>query len=390
MMDAGAEASLGAISGGERKINVMILASTLWNGGAESVIRHLAHSIDRTRFNVTVCHLKERGHVGDQLAGEGVEIVGLPQSRGNKVDYLTFIKLLKVIQDKQIDVVHTHTAHGLVDSSLCKLFRPRLRIVHTFHFGNYPQIKLMPYGRRIMRMEQLFSRFADRLVAVGDVQRKQICDLYGIPVGRIMTIRNGVAICQGQGDLEFRRKFDVEDSVLIGTIATLIEQKGLSDLLDVARVVKDSGRKAKFVIIGEGHLRGVLESKRKALGLDDTVILPGWVTNAADLALPAFDIFFQPSLWEAMSMVILEAMAARKPVVATRVGENGYVIEDGVQGVLVQPRDVLGMAAGLLRLMDDASLQREMGEAGRVRVERNFTVSHMTRAYERTYAEVMQ
>ncbi len=152
--------------------------------------------------------------------------------------------------------------------------------------------------------------------------------------------------------------------------------------------VVDAGHNVKFVIAGEGVLRRELEQLRHDLGLDDTVVLLGWVTNAADLVLPQLDIFFQPSLWEAMSVVILEAMANRKPVVATRVGENPRVIEDGVDGLLVNARDIDGMAAALGRLIADAGLRRRLGAAARRKVEQQLTVTHMTRAYEVVYEQM--
>jgi glycosyltransferase involved in cell wall biosynthesis len=369
----------------DQRINLLIVASSLWIGGAETVIRHLAHAIDRLRFNVTVCHLKQRGHVGEELARSGIDIIGVSDGDGSKVDYLSFLKLLRVIRAKAIDVVHTHTTHGLTDAALCKLLMPRLRIVHTFHFGNYPHTRA-----RLMWLERIFSRMADRLIAVGDVQRNQIRNVYHFPDTRIGTIWNGVTWPTGSGDPSFRTRIGADNLVLIGTLATLIPQKGLSDLLDVAKAIRDSGRKAVFVIVGEGQLRAELEAKRRQLGLEDTVVLTGWITSAAEAVLPTFDIFFQPSLWEAMSVVILEAMAAGKPVVATRVGENGQVIEDGVEGMLVESKDVAGMAAAIGRLIDDAGLRLSLGQAGRSKVERRFTVEHMTRAYEDVYLDLMK
>jgi glycosyltransferase involved in cell wall biosynthesis len=103
--------------------------------------------------------------------------------------------------------------------------------------------------------------------------------------------------------------------------------------------------------------------------------------------VPEFDIFFQPSLWEAMSIAVLEAMAAGVPVVASRVGENPHIIEHGKDGLLIEPRDVEGMASALTTLVDDASLRRELGAAARDKVSRQYTVSHMTRAYEQIYRE---
>lgn len=365
--------------------NLLIVASHLWIGGAESVIQHLAESISRDRFNVTVCCLKQRGSVGDELARKGIEIVNFAQPGDSQVDYLTFLKLLKLIRSKHIDVVHTHTAHGLFDSSLCSMLQPNLKVVHTFHFGNYPHTR-----PRILWMEQMCSRFADRLYAVGEVQRKQIQAVYGLSDDRIGVVYNGVSIRAGQGDPEFRRKIGAVDKILIGTIATLITQKGLTYLLDVAKVMQESGRKVVFAIIGEGQLRGELEAKRDRLGLQDTVVLTGWVKNAAETVLPTFDVFFQPSLWEAMSMVILEAMAARKAIVATRVGENGRIIEDGADGLLVEPTDIAGMVTALSRVIDDVGLRMKLGQAAREKVEGRFTIQHMVREYEAVYEEVLQ
>lgn len=358
--------------------NVLILASSLRIGGAETVMQNLALSLDRQRFKVTVCYLKQRGQVGELLQQAGVDIVGILNSE--RADYFTFWKLLRVLRQNRIDVVHTHTTHGLVDACICKLFRWKLRVVHTFHFGNYPHTR-----PRIIMMERLFSRFADRLLAVGQAQKRQLQALFGFPDARIGVIWNGVSLPAGHGDPGLKARLGADGTLVIGTIATLIEQKGLPDLMRVARRVVDAGFNVTFVVVGEGQLRPELEALRHELGLDDRVKLPGWITNAAEVALPQFDVFFQPSLWEAMSVVILEAMATARPIVATRVGETPQILEDGVDGLLVNPRDIDGMAAALTRLLGDAALRTRLGEAGRSKVDGRFTVEHMTRAYERVY-----
>jgi glycosyltransferase involved in cell wall biosynthesis len=364
---------------------LLIVASSLWIGGAETVINHLSRAIDRRQFKVTVCYLKQLGHVGQEMVAAGVDVVGISDSAEQKVDYFTFRKLLRIVRSRQIDVVHTHTTHGLVDAALCKLLVPRLKLVHTFHFGNYPHTR-----PRIIWMERIFCRLADRLFSVGEVQRQQIRAVHHLPDGRIRTTWNGVTIPSGTGDPTFRGRIRAEGKLLVGTIATLIEQKGLRHLMTVARKIRDAGHDVKFVIVGEGHLRGELEGMRHQLGLDDTVELTGWLTNAAELALPTFDVFFQPSQWEAMSVVILEAMAAGKPVVATRVGENPHVIDDGVNGLLVEAGDVDAMAGALGRVLGDPELRQQLGCAARRKVQEHFTVEHMARAYEREYLDVLQ
>lgn len=372
-------------AGVESKTNVLIAVSSLWIGGAETVVRSLAEKIDRARFNLTVCCLKELGTIGRRLADTGVEVISLKDPQRERVDYFTFIKLARLSRRRRIDIIHSHTTQALVDAGLCRLLMPRLRVVHTFHFGNYPHL-----GGRLLWMERIGARLVDRLVSVGRTQRSQIRASHWLPERRICPIWNGVQPAssgrssKGTGIISSRGRF------VIGTIATLIEQKGLFDLLMVAARVHRARPDVVFVIVGEGHLRAEIERERKILGIDDAVVLTGWVPDAAQVVLPEFDVFFQPSLWEAMSVVVLEAMAAGKPVVATSVGENPYVVDHEVDGLLVRPRDIDGMTAALIQLIDDQNLRAQIGVAARHKVESRFSVDQMVRAYEQIYLDVLR
>ncbi len=366
------------------KVNVLIVTDGLGIGGAETVVRDLAHSIDQERFHLSICCLRVLGVVGEALAREGVDIFILPQPGAGRVDYLTSLKLRKVIRDRQIDVLHSHTTHALVDAGLCALMMPRVKAVHTFHFGNYPH-----RSRRTLWMEGLFARAMDRLIAVGEEQRQRIKTAYRLPDSRMGMVWNGVNPVPAAVDPSFRTRVGADGRLLVGTVATLIEQKGLRDLLAVARRCRDAGAAIQFVLVGEGVLRPELERLRHELGLDETVTFTGWVQDAAARALPAFDVFFQPSHWEAMSIAILEAMAAGKAIVATRVGDNGRVLEHGVTGLLENPRDIEGMSATLIRLAGDPVLREQLGKAAAATFAERFTLDHMTRAYEKVYREVL-
>jgi glycosyltransferase involved in cell wall biosynthesis len=368
-----------------RKYNLLIVASALHIGGTEAVIQNLSQYLDRRLFNVSVCHLKDRGDIGDDMYRAGMDIVGIPKSKILKVDYFTFLKLLKVIRSKKTDIVHSHTPNGLTDSALCKLLIPRLRLVHTFHFGNYPHEQ-----KRRMLLERVFGRVADQLVAVGDCQKQAIEAVYGLGPTAMMKIWNGVTVSKDVEDFDLRPTIGPDNRIVIGTICTLYEQKGVTFLLDVAARLKNQGEKVAFVVAGEGPLRKELEKKILLLGLTDTVYLIGWVKDAAARLLPRFDIFFQPSLWEAMSVVILEAMEAGKPIVATRVGENPKVIEHDRDGLLVDPRDVAQMAAALQRLLHEPPTRVRLGLEANKKFKRTFTADRMTRDYEQLYLNVLR
>lgn len=367
------------------RVKLLMLSAGLGLGGAETVIRHLAQTIDPAQFNVTIGCIKTLGVVGRQLAGEGVDIVCLADPAKPGVDYFTALKLRKLIRDRHFQVVHTHTADGLADAAVCKLLMPRLKIIHTFHFGNYPHT-----GKRLLWMERIFSRVFDRLIAVGEVQRTQIRKVFGLRDSQIGMIWNGVMPSAGTTGASFRARIGAGDRLIVGTVATLIEQKGLRDLLAVAWQLRAHRSEICFVVVGDGHLRPELERLRHELDLDDMVIFAGWVPDAVNAALPAFDVFFQPSHWEAMSVAVLEAMAARKPIVATRVGENPNILAEGVDGLLVNTKDIAAMAAALLRLIADAGLRDRLGTAAAEKVAHHFTVAQMARNYERLYLKTLQ
>jgi len=368
---------------GERKINLMIAVAGLGIGGAEVVIERLVRTLDQRRFNVTICCIKVAGPIGEALRRDGFDVVVLTTPGRSRVDYFTFLRMRRVIRERRINIVHSHTTDGLADAAICRMLSPRLKLLHTFHFGNYPYLE-----SRQRTLERVFSRFASRMVAVGEVQRRQILATYGFRDSRLGRVWNGVPPCDLTPTGAFRAALGIGDEVLIGTVATLIQQKGLDDLLAAAKRLRDSGHRTRFVVVGDGHLRTELEQKRNELGLQDTVTFTGWVKDASRHAVPEFDVFFQPSLWEAMSIAVLEAMAASVPVVATRVGENPHILTDGENGLLVEPRDVAGMADALARLVDDAGLRQRLGAAAHATVARRFSVEHMTHDYERIYEEL--
>lgn len=363
----------------------MIVTTGLGLGGAEIVVRDLAHTIDRSRFDLSVCCLKALGAIGEELAADGIDISVLPNVDIDRPDYLTSIKLRRLIRQKNIDIVHSHTTYALVDAAICRCVTPGLKVIHTFHFGNYPHT-----GVRILWMERIFSRLVDQLIAVGEVQKKQITSAHWLPDRAISVIRNGVQIPKStSGNPTFLSQIGAEGKVIVGTIATLIPQKGLNDLLAVASRVRDIMKNVHFIVVGEGILRTELEQLRKELRLNSSVTFTGWIKNAASVALPSFDIYFQPSLWEAMSISILEAMAAGKPVVSTQVGETPHLITHGSEGFLYAPQDIEGMASALFRLAKDEGLRRLIGTAAFRKVADRFTLDHMTRAYEQMYINTL-
>ena len=363
---------------------IMLLNSSLYIGGAEQVIANLARHLDRSKFEVTIAHLKQRGGVGDQLVAEGFDVVGVPRGEGPS-RYLSFRALGRVLRDRGIDLVHSHSTYSLLDGALCRMGGVGgIKLIHTFHFGNYPHVPA-----RYAFMERYASRAADHLVAVGQEQMAVIRSMYQPKANRLSVITNGTDANPPSIEPAWASRMAQDGRVVVGTTATFIEQKGLGYLLDVAAIIEARGGGAVFVVVGDGGLRAGLEQRCREMGLERSVIFAGWQPRAAETMTPLYDILLQPSLWEAMSVVVLEAMAAGKPVVVTDVGDNRHVVRDGETGFVVPVRDVETMADRLGTLIASRDLRRQFGLAGRARYQAHYTSDVMTRAYEDLYDSVI-
>jgi glycosyltransferase involved in cell wall biosynthesis len=365
------------------KINVLLLVDHLHIGGAESVVASLCHALNKQLLHVRVCCIKTKGVIAEELIGSGIEVDVLPQKKTTKSSYTSFLSLRKFVRENHIDIVHSHTTQSLIDGSLCKLMSRGTGHIHTFHFGNYPN-----YPRKYLILEKLFSRVPDRLVAVGNEQKKTILQTFRFQEKRVDTVWNGVTLKWPRSTSSTIEKHRRNGSPIIGTVCTLIEQKGLPYLIEVAAALKQKGVEATFLIAGEGHLHQELETKARELGLDKQVIFLGWVQNASQAIVPYIDIFFLPSLWEAMSVVVLEAMAAERPVVVTDVGENKHVVDNGENGFVVPSKSVDAMVSALEKLITSKTLRENMGAKAGTRAREFYSVEHMARAYERLYLEV--
>ncbi|MBT3014334.1 MAG: glycosyltransferase family 4 protein [Candidatus Thiodiazotropha sp. (ex Clathrolucina costata)] len=370
-----------------KKIKLCLLHSTLHIGGAEEVTANICNTINKDVFDVTVCYLKEMGTIGNKIVNQGTDVIGLTREikKSNKTDYFTSLRLRSYLNRNNIDLVHSHDVHSLVDASLCRLTLPSIHFIHTFHFGNYPHRE-----PEMAKFERLFWRVPDMLVAVAEKQKNDVCNFYKIPSERITTVWNGVDVTKIEKNIDIIDEYKKEGKVIIGCVNTLIEQKGMFDLIKVSKILRDKlPNRFVFVVAGDGSLRTQLEEKIKKDNLGSYVKLLGWVDSASAVILPKVDIFFQPSLWEAMSMVLLEAMAAKKAIVTTSVGETPKIICSADQGIVVEPGNIEKMASSLQLLIERVSIREKYGLSAGLRYQDNFTAAKMAARYETLYQKII-
>jgi glycosyltransferase involved in cell wall biosynthesis len=371
---------------GAARIRVLHIITTLDPGGAENHLLSLVTATDHTRFDSSVIYLKGRGGLTPEL-----ERLGVPVQRvdvGRRYTPAGLLRLVRAIRLLRPDIVHTHLFRADLYGGLAARLAGVPAVVSTRH--NDEDFLQHPLWRLLHR---LISLCEDRIIAISDHVGRYTVEIgvddpekvqriyYGLDPARFMrTLRTGVDVARA-----VRAELGVEPAhFLLGVVARLVPQKGHRYLLEALALAVPEEPSLRLLIAGQGPLREQLEAQARRLGLDRHVIFAGWRSDVTNI-MAALDLLVLPSLWEGFGLVLLEAMALQKPIVATRVSAIPEVVEDGVSGLLVPPADPAALAGAILRLARDRELGREMGRRGRLRLAERFTLDRMVRQTEEVY-----
>ncbi len=287
----------------------------------------------------------------------------------------------RVARAEHVDLLHTHMVHADVYGAVAAglLRRPFLSTRH-----NDDRYLLGPFRH----VDRLFMRRASAIVAISDAVR----DFHiraGLPPEKLTTIHYGLdAGPSAPSELTPEQAGIAAGVPLVLEIGRLIEQKDHATLLAAFARVREQHPNARLAILGWGRLEEAIRALAVELGLGDAVVLPGRVEPSAWLARA--DVFAHTARWEGFGIVLLEAMLAGLPVVATRASAIPEIVVDGETGLLADPGDAAGVAAALDALLADPTRRRALGEAGRRRAREEFSVSRMTDRTLAVYERILR
>jgi glycosyltransferase involved in cell wall biosynthesis len=290
--------------------------------------------------------------------------------------------IIASLRDHPADVFHVHVGHGRENFDGARAGRQAgvPTVIQTQHLP-----WLLSGWRKRARLSAALEP-VDHVIMVSEAQRRTY-ERIGLPTDGLTTIPNGIRPRgRGLGRLAARAALGLDaDALVVLSIGRLIVMKGHCYLVDAVPEVASRFENLQVAIIGSGFLHEGLDARAQALGVGDRVHLPGHREDAR-LLLDAADVFALPSRHEGMPLVLLEAMDAGLPVVATRVIGSEEVVVDGETGFLVAPEDPAALAAALTRLLGDARLRQRFGAAGRRRFRERFTSERMATATAEVYA----
>ncbi len=350
-------------------------------GGLPRVAETLCRTIDPARFEVQLLCLNFLGDIGEQLRRDGYTVHDLPRPHAGP-DYGASRRIAAIYRQERIDVVHTHNTQALMHGGLAIVQAPGRRLIHTDHARPFPdQFKYHV-------IERVLSTLAHRMVGVSAHTTENLRRYEWIPRRKLETIVNGIdprLFDRVPDRAALRASVGVAtDAELLIVGARLEPQKGLTYLVQAVARLAPQRPRLRLVIAGIGSLQEPLAAEAAALGIADRVHFVGVRHDMAEL-LQVSDAFVLSSNWEGLPMIVLEALAARCPIVATRVGGVPSAVRDDETGLLVPPQDPQALADAIARTLDDAPGRIRRAAAGRALFDAEFSAAAMSRRYEALY-----
>jgi sugar transferase (PEP-CTERM/EpsH1 system associated) len=361
-------------------------------GGLENGMVNLINGIPAERYRHAVICLDAFTDYRNRIGYNAVVFHALHKQPGK--DFGVYRRLWRVLRDLRPDIVHTRNLSALEGQFVAALAGVRAR-VHGEHGRDV--FDLHGASRKYNALRRAARPFVKRYIAVSKDLARWLVDVVGVDPARVTQIYNGVDTARFRPRAEGERRalpdgFRRSGQIVVGSVGRMAAVKDYPTLVRafLALIGAEPAlrQRLRLVIAGEGPARAECLALLEAAGAAALAWLPGERSDVPEL-MRAFDLFVLPSLGEGISNTILEAMATGLPVVATRVGGNPELVENGVTGALVEPGSPKALAAALRRYVDDPGLAQSHAANARRSVEERFSIDAMVAGYLAVYDGVL-
>jgi glycosyltransferase involved in cell wall biosynthesis len=307
-------------------------------------------------------------------------------------DLAGLCRLRDLLKREPYQIVHTHTSKAGFVGRLAAWLAGVPVIVHTAHGFAFHERSSGSARFFYATLERIASRWCDQIVSVSEFHRHWALELGICKPFKILAIPNGIAdVCRPKiAPADLRHRLGVRDgSLFILSMARLAPDKGLEYLIEAATILQRTERRFQVVIAGDGPVRARLQRMARDLGIAERVIFLGFREDVDDL-LAACDLVVLPSLREGLSIALLEAMAAGKPIIATSIGSHLELASQAEMARLVPPADAHAICASILRFARDPLLMARLGTSARALFESRYTEDRMLNSYRQLYFDLLE
>ncbi|MCK5534719.1 glycosyltransferase [bacterium] len=362
-----------------KQINVLHLITSLNVGGTEKYLLTLIKE-QKSKFNVLVGYIKEKGLIGKELEELGIKVYKLN----------SLYKIYRFIKIRKIDILHTHLYRAnILGRVIGKIASLPIIISSQQSIDNWKKFYHV-------WLDRFTACFIDCIITNSEVAKTILSRREKVDNRKIHVVYNGVNTNIFNPRVKvnlIREKWGLgSKDFVVGSILRLHQEKGADYIPEIVLKVREKIPEIKFLVVGDGPLKKRLEEKIKKLSLDKNFFLTGCRVpeDILPAVLSSFDLFFLPSKEESLPQAILEAMAMEKPVVATEVGGVAEVVLDGTTGKLVPSGDWLAFAENIVWMFNHREERVKMGEEGRKRVIKLFSMDKMINQTQKIYEDLIK
>ena len=356
--------------------NILFLTRTMALGGTENVILQLCEILKSHVNKIIVC---SAGGVNEEkLSDMGIEHVKI-EDMENKNPFIIInnLKIIrKIIREENITIIHSHH---------------RMAAMYANLVSNSKIIKIAN-AHNTFKDKRFFTKLAynkTKIIAVGEMVKKNLVDTYNIEKNRIVVIHNAIK--------PFNEKIVIEDSLkkykgegyyIVGNIGRLAEQKGMEYFIDAASLLKKEKFKIKFIIVGSGEDEEKLKTKVKELGLEKDFVFLGYRKDIQNL-MSQMDLIVLSSLWEGLPLTPIEAFSMGKTIVATAVDGTPEIVIDRKNGLLVEPRNSKQIAVAVKEILEDENQKKLLEKNAKKTFNEEFSFSKLSEEYLDFYSRIV-
>ena len=375
------------------KVKLLFVIDNLEFGGGERVFAQIINGLSSDHYEICLASNPGR-ELYQSLINK--EVCYIPLDFLKRVNPSLILKLIKIIKDKKIDIVHGQGARAEFYARIAACLAGGTKYVSTIAMPvegyNVPFLI-----KQIYRFfDRLSEKYVERFIVVSEVLKDIMIRKHGIAAEKVIRIYNGIELKHYDSERMDASRNKVrhdlglnERTPIIGAIGRLVWQKGFEYLIPSFPGVLKSCPDARLLLVGDGPLMRNLEVLSEKIDMKDKIIFAGFRSDIKEV-LAGMDVLVIPSLLEGFPMVTLEAMAMEKPIIPTRIDGIIEQISDGVEGILVPPRDPEALITAIKKLLTDRALARNLGLAARRKVENDFSVERMVNATANVYQSLCQ
>jgi glycosyltransferase involved in cell wall biosynthesis len=364
-----------------RKFKVLHLIEDFKTGGLERIVEILFNGLNQDEYEVSIWCIAAGGEIADKFIREGKDIRILNLKTYHNP--LNIFRLALLIKKNRFQIVHTH---GYFAGTMGRIsaFLARTPVIISHVHTTY-----LNFSKRNLWVEKVLSRITDRIICCANTVEDFLISHEKLDPKKLVTIYNGIC-CKREEGWNVRGNRIGPNGICIVIVASLVENKGHRYLFEALSKIVKTRKNIRLRVVGDGPLKFQLSDYSKSLGINEYTEFLG-IRDNVQAILKNSDILVLPSIErEGLGIALVEAMCQGKPVIGTNIGGIPEVIEDGVNGYLVNPRDSDVLAEKLDLLINDEDKRKRMGIEGRKRFEERFDANIMIKKTEKLYESLLK